>query len=329
MPAARNPWVWAARGYGQRSARPEAPSDEFRLLGKDTVMYRAGILAALATAAVIGSASAQTPPAPAAPAAAPAGPAVETPREADPVVAIVNGETIRASELVYLYQTLGEGVRQMAFEMLYPQLLAGSIERKVAAQKAREAKVDDRADVKQKFDFWHDRVLEETLLNETVEAQMTPAALQDAYKALIANDAGQEEIRAKHILFANPEAAIAVVKELDAGGNFDQILDRVTQQGIGRGGPIDYFRRDGVIQAFSDAAFKMRPGEYTTNPVQSEFGFHIIMVVDRRVSPPPPFADVEGDLRNDLGGRLVEEFYAKLVAGAQVQKFNFDGTPMN
>lgn len=283
-------------------------------------------LAALAMAATIGSAAAQTPPAaPAAPAAGAAIPAAE----ADVVVAVVNGETIRASEILYLYQTLGEEVRQLAFEMLYPQLLAGSIERKVAAQKARAAKVDERADVKAKFEFWRDRVLEETLLNETVEKALTPEALQKAYAERIAKDGPQEEIAAKHMLFANPEAAISVIKELDAGGNFDQILARVTQQGIGRGGPIDYFRKDGIIQSIADAAFKMRPGEYSTTPVQSDFGFHVLQVVDRRVSPPPKFEDIQEELRNDLGAKLVDQFYTGIVAGADVKKFNLDGTPMN
>ncbi len=290
-------------------------------------MIRARFLAALAMAAVIGSAAAQTPPAaPAAPVAA--GPAAAAPVDADPVVAIVNGEMIRASDVIYLYQTLGESVRQMSFDLLYPQLVQSAVERKIAAQKATAAKIDQRADVQKRFQFWHERVLEETMLNEAVERALTPEALQKAYADLLTREAGQEEVAVKHILFDNPEAAIAVVKELDAGGNFDAILARVTEQGIGRGGPMEHFKRDEILEAFAAAAFKMRTGEYTTTPVQSEFGFHVILVTDRRITPPPPFEQVQDQLRADLGRRLVDEFYEDLVAGVEVQRFNFDGTPI-
>jgi peptidyl-prolyl cis-trans isomerase C len=296
-------------------------------------MTRARFLAALAVAAAIGSAAAQVPPPPAgapAPGAAPGAPATAAARpvDADPVVAVVNGEPVRASDVLYLYQTLGEGVRQMSFDLLYPQLLQSAVERKIAAQKARQVQVDQRADVKRKFEFWAERVLEETLLNEAVERALTPEALQRAYQDLLTLDAGQEEIAVKHMLFDNPEAAIAIVKELDGGGNFDTILARVTTQGVGRGGPLDYFKRDEIVREFSDAAFRMRPGEYTTTPVRSDFGFHVILVTDRRVAAPPPFETVREMLRQDLGRRLVDEFYMDLMEGAEVQRFNFDGTPM-
>lgn len=290
-------------------------------------MIRARYLAALAMVAAIGSASAQTPPAaPAAPAAA--GPVAAAPADADPVVAIVNGEQVRASDVIYLYQTLGESVRQMSFDLLYPQLLQSAVERKIASQKARVVKMDQRADVQKRFQFWQERVLEETMLNEAVDRALTPEALQKAYADLVTQEAGQEEVAVKHILFDNPEAAIAVVKELDAGGNFDAILARVTGQGIGRGGPMEHFKRDEIVEKFATQAFKMRPGEYNTTPVQSEFGFHIILVTDRRISPPPPFEQVQDGLRQNLGLRLVAEFYEDLVAGADVQRFNFDGTAM-
>ena len=292
-------------------------------------MIRAGFLASVVAGwavlgAVVaggtGSAMAQTPPALAA--AAPA-----APRDADPVVAIVNGDVIRASDIIYLYQTLGDGVRQMSFDLLFPQLLSGSIERKIAAQKARAAQVDKRAEVQGKATFWFERVLEETLLNEAVETQMTPARLQQAYQELIAADAGLEEAAVKHMQFQTPEAALAVVRDLDNGGNYDQIMARLIEQGVARGGPINYFRPDGIIREFADAAFRMRPGEYSTTPVQTEFGFHIIYMVDRRRAVPPRFEDVVAELRDQLGREFVDHFYADLLAGAQVQKFNFDGTP--
>lgn len=297
-------------------------------------MNRAGLFAVAALALVAGTgvvlAQAQAPaPTPVAPTAPPAAAAAPTAPLGDTVVAIVNGEKILADEILYLYQTLGEGVRTMSFELLYPQLVQSSIERTLAAQKARLAKMQDRDDVKRRSEFWAERVLEETLLNETVEKGVTPEVLQKKYQALIANEAGQEEISLKHMLFREPDGALAAIRELDAGGNFDVILDRVTKAQTGEGGPIDYFRRGEILPAFSDAAFKMRAGEYTTTPVRTEFGWHIIMIVDRRSAAPPKLEEVIEELRGELGRQLVEEFYTGLTEGAQVQKFNLDGTPAN
>lgn len=288
-------------------------------------MNRAGLFAVVAFgwAVAAGAASAQgfqaapTPQLPAAPAAQ---------VSPDTVVAVVNGDKITAGEVQYLYQTLGEEVRAMSFDLLYPQLLQNSIERKLAAQKARTAKLQDRADVKRNAAFWAERVLEETLLNETVEKGITQEAIQKRYQELVASEAGTEEIAVKHMLFRQPELAIAAIRELDAGGNFDKILERVTKDQSGEGGPIDYFRRGELLAAFSDAAFKMRPGEYTTTPVRTEFGWHIIQVTDRRLAAPPKFEDVVDQIRGEIGRELVDQFYAGLTEGANIEKFNLDGT---
>lgn len=288
-------------------------------------MNRAGLFAAVVFGwtAFAGPALAQgIPTAPTL--AAPTAPAPQT--SPDTVVALVNGEKITAGEILYLYQTLGEEVRTMSFDLLYPQLLQSSIERKLAAQKAKTAKMADRADVQRNTAFWAERVLEETLLNETIEKGITPAVVQKRYQEMVATDAGTEEIAVKHILFATPELAIAAVRELDAGGNFDAILERITKAQQGEGGPIEHFRRGEILAEFSDAAFRMRPGEYTTTPVRTQFGWHIILVTDRRLAAPPKFEDVVEQIRGELGRELVDEFYAGLTDGAKVEKFNLDGT---
>lgn len=289
-------------------------------------MNRAGLLAAVAFGwtAAAGCALAQGIPAAPVPFAAPTAPAPQT--SPDTVVALVNGEKITAGEILYLFQTLGEEVRTMSFDLLYPQLLQSSIERKLAAQKAKAAKMADRADVQRNTAFWAERVLEETLLNETIEKGVTPDAVQKRYQELVATEAGTEEIAVKHILFATPELAIAAVRELDAGGNFDAILERITKAQQGEGGAIEHFRRGEILAEFSDAAFKMRPGEYTTTPVRTQFGWHIILVTDRRLAAPPKFEDVVEQIRGEIGRELVEEFYAGLTDGAKVEKFNLDGT---
>ena len=177
--------------------------------------------------------------------------------------------------------------------------------------------------------FWAERVLEETLLNETVEKGITPDAVQKRYQEMVATEAGTEEIAVKQILFRQPELAIAAVRELDAGGNFDAILERVTKDQTGEGGPIDYFRRGELLAVFSDAAFKMRPGEYTTTPVRTEFGWHLILVTDRRLAAPPKFEEVVEQIRGELGRDLVDQFYQGITDGAKIEKLDRKSTRLN
>ena len=247
----------------------------------------------------------------------------------DPVVAIVNGEALFASEIVLLYQSLGPEVARVAFSTLYAQLLEGSIQRKlVAALAAAEGLPDDPA-VALRIRFWTERILEEALVNRWVEETLTDDLVRAAYDQLLADRTQVEEVRASHILVETQAEAYAAIERLEAGENFADLARELSIGPSGQnGGDLDYFQYEQVVPEFSDVAFALPVGEYTTEPVETQFGWHVIVVTDRRDVEPPTYEEIYQQLRQQEGAELVDQFYAELMEGVEVVRFNFDGTPL-
>ena len=247
----------------------------------------------------------------------------------DPVVAIVNGEALFASEIVLLYQSLGPEVARVAFSTLYAQLLEGSIQRRlVAARGAEEGLLDDPA-VASRIRFWTERVIEEALVNRWVEEVLTDDLVRAAYDAMLADRMQVEEVRASHILVETQAEAYAAIERLEAGENFADLARELSIGPSGQnGGDLDYFQYEQVVPEFSDVAFALPVGEYTTEPVETQFGWHVILVTDRRDVEPPTYEEMYPQLRQQEGAKLVDQFYSELMEGVEVVRFNFDGTPL-
>ena len=255
--------------------------------------------------------------------------AAEEPVVIDPVVAIVDGAPIFASEILLLYQSLGPDVTRVAFATLYPQLLQGSIDRKLAAIRATADGLGAEPGVASKIRFWAERVLEEEVVNRWVEEALTDEVVLASYNALLAERTNVEEVRASHILVEEQAAAYAAVERLEAGEIFAELARELSIGPSGQnGGDIDFFQREQVVPAFSDVAFSLGIGEYTTEPVETQFGWHIILATDRRAVEPPTYEDVYQELRQQEGAALVDRFYAEITEGVEVLRFNFDGTPV-
>ena len=286
-----------------------------------------GSIRAAAAAALAGAALALAPAwAQEAPPGVAAG---EGAQVADPVVATFDGETVRLSEVIYLYESLSDQLAQFGFEALYPQLLQGTIERKVAARRARAEGIDADPDVAGRMTYWIERVLEEALVAHAIDAMVTEDMVRAAYGDFVASIAGQDEVRASHILVVTEAEAREAVRRLVAGADFAELARELSTGPTGpNGGDLDFFLYNEVVPEFAEVAFTMRVGNFTGEPVASEFGWHVILATDRRPAVPPPFEEVREQLRQSEGSRLVDQIYADMMEGVDVRLFNLDGTPL-
>lgn len=132
------------------------------------------------------------------------------------------------------------------------------------------------------------------------------------------------EIKAQHILVEDEETANEVKKKLDEGGDFAELAKEYSTDGSAeQGGDLGYFSQGKMVPEFEEAAFNMEPGE-VSDPVQSQFGFHIIKVNDKReVEEPTKFEDVKDDIRRELlNERMdvakVQEKMDKLIKDADI-----------
>jgi peptidyl-prolyl cis-trans isomerase C len=140
----------------------------------------------------------------------------------------------------------------------------------------------------------------------------------------------QVEVRARHILVKSEEESKAVIDKLDQGADFVELAktDSIEPGAAERGGDVGYFLADGMLPEFSVAAFALAIGEVSKAPVQSQYGWHVIRVEDRRDVPPPTLEAAREEIVNELSQERIQTFLAELRAAAEIEKFNPDGSPI-
>ncbi len=249
---------------------------------------------------------------------------------ADPVVAKVNGQPIHLSELKDLAQTLPENLRGMPLPQLYPMLLDQLIDGRALLAEARKAGLDKDPAVQRRMTEAANRVLQTALLSKEVAGSVTDDAVRARYERDIAGKPGEEEVHAKHILVDSEDTAKQIIAQLKGGADFAALAKKYSKDPGGRrqGGDLGFFKKDDMVPEFANAAFALQPGQFTQTPVHSQFGWHVILVVERRRAKAPSFEQARSELRQKMVHEGVEKAVEQARASAAVEKFNLDGSPI-
>ncbi|WP_372620376.1 peptidylprolyl isomerase [Falsiroseomonas sp.] len=289
-------------------------------------------LPALALAVLLpaGPALAQAPAAPSAPAAqapaaqAPAAqaPATPAPVAADPLLARVDGQEIRQSDLEAELNRLPQELRGMPPQMLQPLLLDQMITQKALVAAARAQGLDRDAEVRARIARATEETLQQALLLREVQPLLTEEALRARYQRDIAGRPAQEEVRARHILVPTEQEARAALAEVRrAGVDFAEVARRrSTGPGSREGGDLGFFKRGDMIPEFEQAAFALQPGQIADDPVRTQFGWHVIKVEDRRAAPAPTFEESREQLRQAAFEQGVSSAVERIRAAANVER---------
>lgn len=247
--------------------------------------------------------------------------------ENDPVAALVNGVEVHRSDLEAFLQTLPEQYRQMPLEMVYGPVLDRVIDGKLLSAKAEKDGLPSDPEVERAIAQARELVLRDQLLRRTYEAAGTEPALQAAYEAEKSRpDFAYEEVNARHILVPSKDEADKVLAELDAGKSFAD-LAKATSTDPGskdKGGDLGWFRKEAMVAPFAEAAFTIPPGTVGKEPVQTEFGWHVIEVVDKRTHT-PSFEEMRPQLQQIAGRKAIDALLAEVREGAEITKFGPDG----
>ncbi|MEE9301452.1 MAG: peptidylprolyl isomerase [Alphaproteobacteria bacterium] len=244
----------------------------------------------------------------------------------DPVVARVNGEAIHQGDVQLLFESLPEQYQQLPITFLQGQLIDHLINRKLLAQAARSTGLLEDDEVKRRIAFHEDDVLQQIYLSRQVAAGITDERLRAAYEGFLAGWKSEEEVHARHILVESEDEARAVIAELEAGADFAELAKGKSTGPTGPdGGDLDYFKQGQMVPEFSEAAFALQPGEITTEPVHSQFGWHVIKVEDRRKTAPPTFEESEAQLRAREMELLIAEITNGLRGEATIERLTEAG----
>jgi len=252
-----------------------------------------------------------------------------TPVEDDPIVAVVEGTSFRLSDLRQSYTDLPEQFRQMPLEAIYDPLLDRLIDGQLLLEAAEADNVAAEPEVEAAIEQARADVLRQTLIERAVRDATTDEAVAAAYEELRAQpDFAVEEVTARHILVETEEAALEIIAALDEGADFAELAqERSTDPAAARGGELGTFRRGSMVPPFEEAAFALEPGSYSAEPVQTQFGYHVILV-EAKEAKEPGLEEVADDLRADLGRGAIEGLLDGLRADAEVERFAIDGTPI-
>jgi peptidyl-prolyl cis-trans isomerase C len=298
------------------------------------------IVLCCAAAAMAGSAAAQQPANPAAPTAPAQKPPAAQPQAKppgaqpqasqplkDPVVATVNGQPIRLSELEVAQQALPQQYRNMPLQAVFPALLDRMIDSKLVVLEGKKTKVNEDPAFKKRLAFVEDQVLQDFWIQREIARQVTQEKLQKRYEERLASMPPEEEVHARHILVSTEDEAKAIIADLKKGTAFDKLAkEKSTDKASGgEGGDLGWFKKSDMVKEFADAAFALKKGETSEAPVKTQFGYHVINVEDRRKAAPPPFEELADQLREEMAREVVQAQLDQLRAGAKIEKFNMEG----
>ncbi len=249
---------------------------------------------------------------------------------ADPVVARVNGEELHRSDVTRMVAQLPPQVQQMPLEMIYPAVIDQLVSGKLVAAAGYKDKLADSPEVKDEIKRAEERAVQRAFIQKEVKARITPKAYDDAYQAFLKQNPPQEEVKAAHILVEKEDEAKAIIAQLKKGGDFAKLAKEKSKDAAAaeQGGDLGYFTKDAMVEPFANAAFAMAKGEVSKEPVKTQFGYHIIKVEDKRTQPAPTLDEVKPQLEQTLSKDIVTALVDELRAGAKVETFQMDGSPM-
>jgi peptidyl-prolyl cis-trans isomerase C len=247
----------------------------------------------------------------------------------DPVLAIVNGTPIKRSDLEAAQQTLPDRYQEMPLEMIYDPLLDRMIDSQLLLAEAEKRKLGENPKVQAEVARAREGVLRDSLVQQAVDEGTTKEKLEAAYNAQRSQPGfATEEVHARHILVASEAEAREVLKQLQGGADFAEVAKAKSTDPSAQtnGGDLGYFKREAMVPEFAEAAFKIEPGTVGTEPVKSQFGWHVIKVEDRRQSV-PTFEEKEPELREQVAREIVNALVSDARSGATIERFNLDGSP--
>jgi len=239
-----------------------------------------------------------------------------------PVIARVNGVDIRESDLALAEEDLGAEVQAASPEAKREHLIAYLADMIMVAQAADKKKLADNPDFQRRLAFMRTKLLMGFELQEEAKAALSDEALHQTYEDAVRSMGGQEEVRARHILVDSEDEAKAVLDQLKAGGDFATLAkDKSKDPGAAAGGDLGYFTKEQMVPEFAEVAFKMYPGQ-VSNPVKTQFGWHIIKVEDKRTRKPPEFERVKDQIETYLARKAQSDFIAKLRQTAKIERLD-------
>jgi peptidyl-prolyl cis-trans isomerase C len=243
-------------------------------------------------------------------------------RADDKVLAKVNGAEIKQSDVALAEEELAPSLAQMDPATKDENVLSFLIDMKIVSRAAEDKKIADTDDFKKRLNFTRNRLLMDSLLASEGKAATTDTAMKQVYEDASKQIAGEQEVHARHILVETEDEAKAVKAELDKGADFAELAKKKSKDpGASDGGDLGFFTKEQMVPEFSAVAFALEPGKIS-DPVRSQFGWHIIKVEEKRNRKPPEFDQVKAQIETYVTRKAQADYVGKLREAAKVERMD-------
>ena len=237
------------------------------------------------------------------------------------VVAKVDGIEIQLIEILDLIEQLPQEYQNQPLAGYFDQMVDEVINTKLAAKAGENSNLSDDPIVIEAMRTAAQKVLAEKWLRAELAKSVTPKAIENAYNAYFADVASREEVKASHILLKDEQAAIGAIQKLKDGKDFAELAREISTGPSGpNGGDLGYFGRGAMVPVFEQAAFILEVDSFTTSPVQSQFGWHIIKVFDKRISEARSQEEMSQQLTENITKLSFARIIETLRANASIEK---------
>ena len=252
-------------------------------------------------------------------------------QDKDPLIAKVNGTEIHQSDIASAEEEAGQ-IPPMSPEAKQDYLVQFIADMILVAKAAEDKKIGDTVEFKKHLDFARKKLLMSDLLQATAKEALTDDAMHKVYDEAVKQMGQEQEVHARHILIraaagdenaskAAEDKIKAIIARLKKGEDFETVAKEVTEDPSGKanGGDLGYFSKEQMVPEFSNVAFKLEKGQIS-EPVKTQFGWHVLKVEDKRVKPTPKFEDVKPQIEQYVARKAQAELVQKLRAEAKIEK---------
>ena len=253
-------------------------------------------------------------------------PALAEEPTADTVIATVNGEDITVGNILAIKGELPEQYQELPDDVLFPGLIEQLIQQ-VALSQALEGEQPKRITLNMENELRAQRA--GYVLDEKIRAAMTDEALQAAYDKRYADMEPETEYNASHILVETEDEAKAIRKQLEEGADFAELAkEKSTGPSGPNGGNLGWFGMGMMVKPFEDAVITMKTGDIS-DPVQTQFGWHVLILNESRLKDAPKLEDIKDELEAEMQQEVVDKIMADITAGADIQHAEEGSIPVS
>lgn len=241
------------------------------------------------------------------------------------VAAVVNGEEITVDEIRYTYDVNPQIKGNYSFKDFYNKAVKIYVDGKLVYDAAVASRIPETEEYAKQVELMKQDIARKVFIEKTLERSIKDENVKKLYDEYRKKFVSEKEVKGKHILVDSEDVAKEVIKQLDEGVDFDDLAAYYSKELADLG----WFTKDKMIPEFGEAAFSIKQGTYSKEPVHTQYGYHIIYIEDIRDSKPATYEEIAPQLKQMMTQKVMETIYSSIKNGVDITIYDYDGNVMD